>query len=89
MSIAARKFTERLPVDLCSYEMGIDPDGDISFDWGVSPKWSANVSIAPNGRIAYAAMAGDSSDHYSGDFNDGAFMEKLFNDIRRIIDHDA
>lgn len=88
MSIAAFNFTSRLPVDLRGYAMGIDPSGDITLDWYFSKRWNANLSISPTGEIDYATVANGAIDIHSGEFDDDAFMEKLFANIRRVINLD-
>lgn len=89
MSISAFKFTERLPADLRAYAMGIDPGGDITLDWYFSRRWNANLSISPTGRIDYTTVTNGKSVIYDGEFNDDAFIEKLFANIRRVINLDG
>jgi hypothetical protein len=50
----ALDFACLLPTDLKAPEVSVDPDGEVSFDWG-SERGIVSVSVGPTGRIVYAA----------------------------------
>jgi hypothetical protein len=54
----ARAFLTPLLVSFPDPEVGVDSDGEISFDWVFGPGRALTLSIAGSGRISYAWMNG-------------------------------
>jgi hypothetical protein len=66
----ARQFLESLPTSVPIPEIGVDPDGDISFDWYSGANNVFSVSVSDMGRLTYAGIFGLSKVHgveYYGD----------------------
>lgn len=59
----AREFLHKLPTDLPYPDIGVDPDGEISFEWGDDPKWMFSVSVGRDGTLTYAGLFGINHTH--------------------------
>ena len=55
-------FVARLPVGFPQFELALDPDGDISLDWGTA-KSIFSLSIGDSQRIPYAMNLCGTSEH--------------------------
>lgn len=79
-AVAARLLTV-LPLTLPAPDVGIDPDGEISFEWILSRDRMFSVSVAENGRLSYAGIFGkDVSSHGTEPFYDtipGIILENI------------
>jgi len=56
----AARFLASLPSSHPTPDVGVDPDGDISFEWYASPELLFSISIAPGGELHYAGRFGKS-----------------------------
>jgi len=43
--------------------VGVDPDGEIDFEWYVAPRWTFSVSVGANGELSYAGLFGRNEVH--------------------------
>jgi hypothetical protein len=55
----AIKFAKLLPTSITAPEIGVDPDGEISFDWLGASNKIFSVSVDSHGRLAYAGRFGE------------------------------
>jgi hypothetical protein len=54
----ARRFLFALPFSATHVDIQADPQGEILFEWCVSPDWILTVAIDQNGRLAYSGLFG-------------------------------
>ena len=52
----ASRFLAALPADLPAPEVGIDPDGEVGFDWRGPNERVLTVSLANDGQLSYAGL---------------------------------
>ncbi|MEZ4759720.1 MAG: hypothetical protein R2810_08020 [Flavobacteriales bacterium] len=50
----ARRFVDALPMGLPEPDLGVHPDGEISFSWIGSKGHRLSIAVGPTGRITYA-----------------------------------
>lgn len=65
----ARRFLESLPPRLIQPDVGVDPDGEISFEWSLGPRQIFSISVSPNGDLSYAGLFGRNTVHGTESFN--------------------
>ena len=70
--LAAWEFIEALPSHVPQPSLGVDPDGDVTFEWYAAPRRAVSVSISPNRELHFAALLG--SRRYNG-------REPFFGDV--------
>jgi hypothetical protein len=71
VSQLACRFLNTLPSVSPTPEVGLDPDGEISFAWVVSKERQFHVSLSPDGLLSYAGVFGPiSSVHGKEQFDD-------------------
>ncbi len=54
----SRSFLLRLPAWLDDPEVGVDPNGDLTFEWYAGPDHILSISLAPTGSVVYAYANG-------------------------------
>ncbi|HEV2211222.1 MAG TPA: hypothetical protein VG167_20865 [Verrucomicrobiae bacterium] len=54
----AFRFIEALPLGTRAPSISAEPDGQIAFEWYVSPHRTLSVSISPEGDLHYSALLG-------------------------------
>jgi len=54
----AHSFVLALPAQCLDLEVGVDPDGEFSFDWFGSRGAVLTISVGPNGQLTYAGRFG-------------------------------
>jgi hypothetical protein len=59
----AARFLAALPLEAPLPEIGIDPDGEVSFTWQRNPRLTFSVSFRPDGVISYAGLFGRNKTH--------------------------
>jgi hypothetical protein len=80
----ACKFADLIPSKFPNPEINIDPDGEISFEWYISPDKLLSISVGQDGRLAYAGRLGIkkiSGIDYLGEQFPGelsVFIEKIY-----------
>ncbi|MBE9478697.1 MAG: hypothetical protein IMY80_01935 [Chloroflexi bacterium] len=60
---AAVAFLLHLPTDIPTAEIAVEPDGEIAFEWYISPEMIFSVSIGPGGVLTYAGRFGAATTH--------------------------
>lgn len=56
----AKRFITALPWGIAVPGISAEPDGEITFEWYVSPRRVLSVSVGPNNELTYAALFGAS-----------------------------
>lgn len=54
----AYKFLESLPPGIPIPTIGVEADGQLTFEWYRDPSWVLSVSVSPEGDLHYAALLG-------------------------------
>jgi hypothetical protein len=54
----AYRFVESLPLGTQPPVVTAEPDGDLAFEWYVSPRRTLSVSVSPEGDLHYSALFG-------------------------------
>lgn len=83
VSQLACRFLNTLPSAVPAPDVGVDPDGDISFDWSVARDRQLTVSLSPDGTLSYAGIFGAAARHGKEEFED-AVPQELVEAIRRL-----
>ena len=58
--IYAYKFLRSLPWSAATPEIAAEPDGQVTFEWYRSPRYTLSISVSPEGELHYAALRGSS-----------------------------
>ena len=80
----AQEFLRALPSSTPSPEVGVDPDGDISFDWDDGRGNIFSLSINGSGRLAYAGIFGENGVHGDEQFVD-VVPASILEHLRRLL----
>lgn len=83
--VVARQFLFSLPVSLPAPAIGIDPDGEVSFDWVDERGRNFSVSLGENGRLSYAGQFSLSSSIHGTEEFDDSVPEIVLASIRRLV----
>lgn len=54
----AYEFLESLPSGIPIPTIGVEADGQLTFEWYHDPSWVLSVSVSPEGDLHYAALLG-------------------------------
>lgn len=76
----ARIFLQMLPSSMPSPDVGVDPDGEVSFEWYRGPSRVFSVSIGDANAVSYAGIFGPSRSHgkeYFFDVMPGTIIQHL------------
>ncbi|HLF89550.1 MAG TPA: hypothetical protein VI451_11425 [Anaerolineales bacterium] len=83
----ASEFLNALPASIPTPEIGVDPDGEISFDWYRGKNHLFSVSVGETGKLTFAGIFGLSKIHgveYMGDVIPGIILLN----IQRVLGED-
>ena len=80
----ANRFLAALPVDLAEPEIGIDPDGEVSFDWFGPAGRNFSVSLRDDGRVAYAGAFGPGKTTYGTDIFIDEIPAEIMDAVRKL-----
>jgi hypothetical protein len=80
----AHRFLESLSPSLPSPEVGVDPDGEVSFEWYRKPRQVFSISVAPNGDLNYAGLFGRNKVHGTESFDDET-PKVILDNLRRLF----
>lgn len=80
----AMRFLNALPLGMNVPLVGAEPDGQITFEWSLSPRRILSVSISKEGEVHYAALIGTSK-HYGSERFFGEISPDILNLARRAI----
>lgn len=59
----ACRFLESLPLGVGVPSPGVDPDGELTFEWYRGPRRTLSISVSEDGNLSYAALIGSSRAH--------------------------
>jgi hypothetical protein len=79
----ARRFLEELPLGTPTPSVGAEPDGQLTFEWHRTPRWTLSISVDPEGRLHYAAMFGPNRTMGTVEFF-GEVPEDILSLIRKV-----
>jgi hypothetical protein len=82
--ILAERFLTVLPLDIPSPEVGVDPDGEISFDWFGPEGQNFSVSLRKDGRLAYAGAFAGEKTKYGTDRLDDEIPREIVEAVREL-----
>lgn len=77
------QFLRALPLGTPLPSIGAEPDGEITMDWGRSPRRRLSISVSPEGELNYAALVGAGRRCGSEPFF-GEVPEAILNLIRQV-----
>jgi hypothetical protein len=80
----AAEFIIAFPPNLCKPELGISPQGDISFDWAQSASRVVSVAISHDRKISYGWVNRSQHGHGGYAFT-GVFDPELFQRIQDVL----
>jgi hypothetical protein len=80
----AYRFLSALPSTLPSPNIGLDPDGEVSFDWLAGKGRVFSVSIGESGRLSYAGMFGPGKTAHGSEPFDDAIPNAVIACVRRL-----
>ena len=76
----ASRFIQILPTTIPEPEVSVDPDGEMSFEWYLTPRKVFSVSIGARNEITYAGLYGINKSYgreYFGDEIPKAILDNL------------
>lgn len=79
----AEQFLTALPSSIPNPEIGVDPDGEVSFEWYNGPGNIFSVSISGGGKLTYAGIFGLSKVHGVEYFED-KIPRAILNNLQRL-----
>jgi hypothetical protein len=78
------RFLNALPSVIPTPEVGLDPDGDISFSWTLSRDKQVHVSLSPQGLLSYAGIFGPTSRVHGTEAFDDSVPLPIIEAVRRL-----
>jgi hypothetical protein len=54
----AFRFAQVIPLGLSAPAVGVEPDGDVTFEWHAGPRRTLSVSVDEKGNLHYSALLG-------------------------------
>lgn len=82
--VLAERFLTVLPLDIPTPEVGLDPDGEISFDWFGPAGQNFSVSLRKDGRLAYAGAFVGEKTKYGTDRLDDEIPREIVEAVREL-----
>lgn len=82
--IHALSLLSALPTTVPIPEVGVDPDGEIEFEWYHGPRWVVTVSVGRTGTLSYAGLFGKNKTHGVERFVEG-LPEAIAQNLRRLL----
>lgn len=79
----AEQFLKALPLSIPNPEIGVDPDGEVSFEWYNGPNNIFSVSVSEVGKLTYAGIFGLSKGHGLEYFED-KIPRAIMNNLQRL-----
>ena len=76
-------FLRTMPLGTPAPEVGIEPDGDLTFEWHRSAYRTLSVSVTPDGNLHYSALIGPNKVYGTEAFL-GDIPQTILDLIRRI-----
>lgn len=80
----ALKLLQALPTSTPVPDVSIEPDGEVEFSWALGARRLLSVSVGPDGRIAYAALFGESR-AYGAEFLGAEIPRTILENLQRVF----
>lgn len=80
----ALRFLSALPASLPSPDVGLDPDGEVSFEWMKGKGRVFTVSLEQNGRASYAGLFGEGVTAHGTEVFDDTIPATIIQGIERL-----
>jgi hypothetical protein len=84
ISQMACRFLNALPSVIPTPEVGLDPDGEISFSWIQSRDRQVHVSLSSQGLLSYAGLFGPTSSVHGQEPFDDSVPMPIIEAVRRL-----
>ena len=84
LSQLACRFLNALPSVIPAPDVGLDPDGEISFSWILSRDRQVHVSLSPDGLLSYAGLFGATSTVHGKEPFDDTVPVPIIETVRRL-----
>ena len=82
--LSAIWFARLLPIAVPIPEIYVDPDGEIAFEWWLSPRRIFSVTVRRNNELAYAGLFGVNK-VYGVEYLDDELPEAILDNISRVF----
>jgi hypothetical protein len=82
----AVRLLKTLPTTAPIPELGLDPDGEIAFEWHLGPRRVFSLSVGSNGQLSYAGLFGRSDTHGTEYFGD-ELPKAILDNLNRLFSH--
>jgi len=79
----AQQFASTIPAGFPAPEVGVDPDGELSFEWNYGPRDVFTVSVSPQAELSYAGLFGRSTTYGTEQFVD-RLPPAILEGVRRL-----
>lgn len=86
--VHAKNFLEALPTTLPGPQVSAEPDGEISFEWYIGPRWVFSISVGRENELTYAGLFGRSTAHGTEYFTDG-LPKPIAENLDRLFSQEA
>ncbi|MGH9891758.1 MAG: hypothetical protein ACREA0_07215 [bacterium] len=83
VKLRAQAFLDALPEGVPLPIIGLDPDGEIAFEWYLGPRQVFSVSVGERYEVAYAGLFGVNSSHGTEYFMD-ELPSAVMDNLRRL-----
>lgn len=80
----AYRFLEALPLGVPSPSVGVEADGQITFEWHRNRYLTLSISVAPDGHLHYAALFGANRPSYGTETFDGEVPPAILDLVERV-----
>ncbi|MGE5525924.1 MAG: hypothetical protein ACM3SS_19585 [Rhodospirillaceae bacterium] len=80
----ALRFLIALPATLPAPEVGLDPDGEVSFEWANGPEKIFTVSANAKGRLSYAGLFGEGITTHGTEVFDDTIPQTVIQCVERV-----
>lgn len=80
----AFRFIQALPTTIPVPDVSADPDGEVDLLWQLDPTRTISVSVAANGRLAYAALIG-SAQSFGTEWLANEIPQQILDNLARVL----
>ncbi|MGH8647228.1 MAG: hypothetical protein ACREX4_23325 [Gammaproteobacteria bacterium] len=83
----ASQFLALLPATTPAPEIVVEEDGEIAFDWDLSPRQVFSVSVGRDGTLSYAGLFGIQKAHGVTMLDDDAIPSEVLAGLAKVLAH--
>ena len=80
----ALSFLKRLPTGTPSPHISVEPDGEVAFEWYISPRRVLSISVGASGQLSFAGIFGRSTT-YGREFLMDEIPAPILYNLRRLL----